>query len=197
MKRNTFLKGILMIWLWALGFMLCGCHSSSVVLEEEETRQEETTREPAESTQESKSIYVHICGAVKEPGVYELSAGDRADAAVKAAGGFLKDADEKAINLAEILSDGMQIYVPAMDEDYGVAGSSLQGAKSAGNFGLINLNSASMEELMTLSGIGESKALAIIQYREENGRFASIEEIKNVKGIGDGIFEQIKESITI
>lgn len=196
MKRNTFLKGILMIWLWALGFMLCGCHSS-VVLEEEETRQEETTREPTESTQESKSIYVHICGAVKEPGVYELSAGDRADAAVKAAGGFLKDADEKAINLAEILSDGMQIYVPAMDEDYGVSGSSLQGAKSAGNFGLINLNSASMEELMTLSGIGESKALAIIQYREENGRFASIEEIKNVKGIGDGIFEQIKESITI
>lgn len=185
-----------MIWLGALGFMLCGCHSS-VVLEEEETRQEETTREPTESTQESKSIYVHICGAVKEPGVYELSAGDRADAAVKAAGGFLKDADEKAINLAEILSDGMQIYVPAMDEDYGVAGSSLQGAKSAGNFGLINLNSASMEELMTLSGIGESKALAIIQYREENGRFASIEEIKNVKGIGDGIFEQIKESITI
>lgn len=196
MKRNTFLKGILMIWLWVLGFMLCGCHSS-VVLEEEETRREETTREPAESTQESKSIYVHICGAVKEPGVYELSAGDRADAAVKAAGGFLKDADEKAINLAEILSDGMQIYVPAMDEEYGVAGSSLQGAKSAGNFGLINLNSASMEELMTLSGIGESKALAIIQYREENGRFASIEEIKNVKGIGDGIFEQIKESITI
>lgn len=210
MKHNTFFKSILMIWLCFQASLLFGCDYSTAVLKKEnevfstenewekkDTSQKKNTQELTKSTQESKFIYVHVCGAVKKPGVYELSAGARADAAVKAAGGLLKDADEKAVNLAEVLSDGVQIYVPSKEENYKVSTPLEHSTVDAGNSDLINVNSASMEELMTLSGIGESKALAIIQYREENGRFASIEEIKNVKGIGDGIFEKIKDAITI
>lgn len=222
MKHNTFLKSILTIWLCFAAFSFCGCDYSSALLMEEESTdsltdkaasedemkkddqlaegdiaKKENEKQPAQSTQESKYIYVHVCGSVKNPGVYELSAGDRADAAVKAAGGLLEDADEKAVNLAEVLSDGVQVYVPSKEENIPLAQTEKKDTYAAGNSGLINVNSASMEELMSLSGIGESKAMAIIQYREENGRFASIEEIKNVKGIGDGIYEKIKDLVTI
>lgn len=163
--------------------------------------------ETKETTQqiptETSTIYVHVCGSVKSPGLYELPAGSRVDAAVKAAGGFLKDARQSAVNLAEALSDGIQIYVPSQEEvlpvtadDQGKSGSTPLNVAGSDQ-GLININTAGKEELMNLSGIGEGKAAAIIEYRETNGSFQSVEDIKNVSGIGDATFQKIKEAITI
>ncbi|MGN1267697.1 MAG: helix-hairpin-helix domain-containing protein [Dorea sp.] len=161
---------------------------------------EESTGTGQKST-ESAEIYVHVCGCVKNPGLYRLFPGIRAGEAIEEAGGFTKKADTTAVNLAESLSDGCQLYVPAKAEknpkqaEGGEAYPSSQSGDS--EVGKVNLNTASSEELTTLSGIGSSRAEAILAYREEHGSFSSIEDIKNVSGIGDGIFEKIKDSITV
>lgn len=144
------------------------------------------------STIQEQVLCVYICGAVLRPGVYELEAGSRIVSAVEAAGGFLPEAATEAVNLAKRLEDGMQIVVPTMEEAE---------AKKTEVFrqeaGMVNLNTASVEELCTLSGIGEAKAEAILGYRTEVGAFSSIEQLKEVTGIGDSLFNQIKESIYI
>lgn len=144
------------------------------------------------STIQEQVLCVYICGAVLRPGVYELEAGSRIVSAVEAAGGFLPEAATEAVNLAKRLEDGMQIVVPTMEEAE---------AKKAEVFrqeaGMVNLNTASVEELCKLSGIGEAKAEAILAYRTEIGVFSSIEQLKEVTGIGDSLFNQIKESIYI
>ena len=167
----------------------------------------------------SGSIYVYVCGEVKYPGVYELSSGDRIIHAVEAAGGFTDDAAISYLNQAEELSDGEKLSIPSKkeakileaasasgndasnNEDTAQASSSPSGSgssKSAGtDDGKININTASASELEALSGIGTSRAEAIIKYREETGGFSSTEDIKNVSGIGDGIYAQIKDSITV
>lgn len=157
-------------------------------------------------------IYVHICGCVRNPGLYVFAAGTRAGEALESAGGFTKKADESAVNLAAVLQDGMQLYVPSVEDTVqNGAGSASSGAvgnaasAGAGNVtsgsgkesAPVNINTAGAQELMTLSGIGESRAEAILSYREENGMFSSIEDIKNVSGIGEGIFERIKNMITV
>ena len=133
-------------------------------------------------------IYVHVCGCVKKPGLYRLKEGERIDAAIRAAGGFSKEADEKSVNLALPLADGTQIEV--------LPATASQGKESSGD-SRINLNLARKEDLMTLNGIGENRALAIIAYREEHGGFSSVEELKQVEGIGDGIYQKIKNAIKI
>ena len=150
-------------------------------------------RETESSAQEESSIseeriYVHVCGCVRTPGLYALKQGQRIDAAIQAAGGFTKDAQESSVNLAELLVDGTQIEVAAksVDED--------ASAKDSTD-GKVNLNTADQTQLMTLSGIGESRAKAILSYREEHGSFSSIEDLKNVDGIGDGIYQKIKNEI--
>lgn len=144
------------------------------------------------STIQEQVLCVYICGAVLRPGVYEMEAGSRIVSAVEAAGGFLPEAATEAVNLAKRLEDGMQIVVPTMEEAE---------AKKAEVFrqeaGMVNLNTASVEELCKLSGIGEAKAEAILAYRTEIGVFSSIEQLKEVTGIGDSLFNQIKESIYI
>ena len=144
------------------------------------------------STLKECDIYVYICGAVSIPGVYELEAGSRIVAAVEAAGGFLPDAATEAVNLAELLQDGMQITVPTKEE-----ASAVMQKKAREEAGLINLNTATAEELCTLSGIGEAKAEAILAYRTEIGVFISIEQLKEVTGIGESLFNQIKSSVYI
>ena len=180
----------------------------------ESTKEDPQTEETTEQTEE-KVIYVHICGCVKNPGLYTFSAGVRAGEAVTQAGGFTKEADTSAVNLAAVLEDGVQLYVPSVREEM-TAGSvpgngdmsvgkgagspdTGQTGQTGGTSGenVVNLNTAGMDELMTLSGIGESRAQAILTYREENGGFSSIEDIKNVSGIGEGIFERIKNMITV
>ena len=141
-------------------------------------------------------ICVYICGAVHEPGVYELPEGSRVHEALDMAGGMTEEAAAYALNLARIAVDGEQIYVPDAEE---IQGQSILSG-SAGGLGYekkVNINTASMEELMTLTGIGEAKAESIIRYREENGGFQSIEDLMEIGGIKEGVFEKIKDDITI
>lgn len=143
-------------------------------------------------TTDSEGVYVHICGEVMEPGVYELPEGSRIFEAVKAAGGLTDEADEASLNMAEKVSDGMQIVILSYDEIVERSAAE-QEAKS----GLVNINTASREQLMTLSGIGEARAEDIIRYREESGGFNVIEDIKKVPGIKDAAYLKIKDNITV
>lgn len=138
-------------------------------------------------------LLVHVCGAVCCPGVYELSDGDRVLDAVKAAGGFSEDAAQDALNLAQEVEDGSRIRIPTESE----AESGSQAFWPSEDDGTININTAGISELTSLSGIGESRAEDILSYRQEHGPFQSIEEIKNVPGIKDTIFEKIKDDITV
>ena len=138
----------------------------------------------------AEEIFVDVCGAVKAPGVYELPGGSRAFLAIEMAGGLLPEAAGEAVNQASLLQDGQQLYVPYEGE----AESLSAGEVSDGR---VDLNTADVEELMTLPGIGEARAADIIAYREEHGEFASIEEIKNVSGIKDAAFEKMKDKIKV
>lgn len=152
------------------------------------------------------TLYVHICGAVSEEGVYALPSGSRVTDGIKAAGGFREGADRTFHNLAAELADGQKIYVPTMEETKGLSlpertegtGGGLsetEGLYGSGAATKVNLNTAGLSELMTLSGIGEAKAESILKYREKVGRFQKIEELKKVSGIGDAVFEQIRGEI--
>ena len=169
------------------------------------------------SSEEAKTLVVHICGAVSAPGVYELPAGSRIIDAVEAGGGFLPEADEACCNLAEEIVDGCQIYIMTKTENCADG----QTEKKAGiqtspdsdmqttdrnvrsnsapalENGLVNLNTADVAALMTLPGIGESRAKAIISYREQHGAFAKIEDIMKISGIKQAAFSKIKDKITV
>ena len=169
------------------------------------------------SSEEAKTLVVHICGAVSAPGVYELPAGSRIIDAVEAGGGFLPEADEACCNLAEEIVDGCQIYSMTKSESCADG----QAEKKAGiqtspdsdmqttdinvrsnsttalENGLVNLNTADVAALMTLPGIGESRAKAIISYREQHGAFAQIEDIMKISGIKQAAFSKIKDKITV
>jgi len=138
------------------------------------------------------SIYVHVLGAVASPGLYELPEGSRAVDAIASAGGFARKADEAAVNLARFVTDGEQIIVPVVGAS--PAGSS--GAGSGSGSGLININSADATALETLPRIGPAMSARIIAWREENGRFASVDDLKKVTGIGDATFAGLKELVT-
>lgn len=138
-------------------------------------------------------IFVYVCGAVREPGVYELPAGSRVYEAVAAAGGMTEQADEKSLNQAGVLEDGQQITVYTAEE---AATLPVQdGTGTSG--GKVNLNTASRDALRTLPGIGEAKADAILAYRDEHGGFKSTEEIQQVEGIKEKVFEKIKDQIEV
>lgn len=139
---------------------------------------------------------VHVCGAVQNPGVYQLPEGSRIFEAIEAAGGFMEGADEEYLNQAESLQDGRKLYVPTREEVQNEDVKLRQSAEMPAQ-GLVNINTASEELLCTLPGIGTSKAKSIIAYREEHGAYGSIEEIMNVTGIKEGMFEKIRDSITI
>jgi competence protein ComEA len=145
-----------------------------------------------ETEVERETIYVHVCGEVKCPGVYELEAGSRVYEAIEAAGGVTSKAAEDALNQAEILEDGQKIQVLSKEAVHREQQNTDLNAD-----GKMNINSASKEELMTLPGVGESKADAIIRYRSENGNFKSIEEIMEIEGIKEGVFKKIEDQITV
>lgn len=207
--------------------MLIGCERKQEVnltrldLPEEETalQQEEQERTEAVTVEETKaqektvsqeteqsSLVIHICGAVVNPGVYELPAGSRLYQAVEIAGGFAPEASQDYLNQAKVLNDGMKLYIPTEEEvllaqqegtvpDYFTETDEEELPSSLPV--LININTASEAELCTLTGIGTGKAKSIIAYRTENGRYEKIEDIKKVEGIKDGLFEKIKDSITV
>ena len=160
------------------------------------------TQEYVENSEKS-GVYVYICGEVANPGVYELSEDSRIYEAVDAAGGFTENAARESINLASKVSDGMQITIYNKEEAASLpAGGTSAGKNSgqdqmSGSSSLVNLNTATKEELMTLKGIGESKAEDIIRYREKSGGFKTIEDIMKISGIKEAGFQKIKDSITV
>ncbi|MCR4717203.1 MAG: helix-hairpin-helix domain-containing protein [Lachnospiraceae bacterium] len=137
-------------------------------------------------------VVVYVCGEVKNSGLYEFKAGARIGDAIDAAGGMTKKADKNALNLAEFLADGAKIEVPKKGE-----APKEEQASDKVDDGLVSLNSATKEELMTLPGIGESRADSIIKYREENGSFSRIEDVMNISGIKQAMFERIKDYIKV
>lgn len=151
----------------------------------------------------STKVVVDVKGAVKFPGVYELTTEDRIIDAIQLAGGYAEEADSNYINHAQKLQDEMVIYIPKKgellrDEEYQPLGQALQQSHSSSKKeSLVNINTADESKLITLPGIGPSKAQAIIQYREEHGPFKKIEDLKSVSGIGEKTFEKLKDFITI
>ena len=137
-------------------------------------------------------LTVHVCGAVRSPGVYRLPAGSRRIEALSAAGGFLPEADTAYINLAALLSDGEQLYFPGRDEAEALRRTAAEKAA-----GLVDLNRAGQEELESLPGIGESLARAILDYRSLHGPFEAIEDIMRVPGIKEAAFSKIRSRITV
>ncbi|MEC2198119.1 competence protein ComEA [Bacillus subtilis] len=155
-------------------------------------------KQEANNDESNETIVIDIKGAVQHPGVYEMRTGDRVSQAIEKAGGTSEQADEAQVNLAEILQDGTVVYIPKKGEETAVqkgGGGSVQ--SDGGKGALVNINTATLEELQGISGVGPSKAEAIIAYREENGRFQTIEDITKVSGIGEKSFEKIKSSITV
>ena len=178
---------------------------------ENKTVEEKTAQKQTDDTAEEKlsknKICVHICGQVKKPGVYEFDTCARISDGIKLAGGFTKKAAADAINQAEFLEDGTQIYIPSITE-INVSQTKIKQLEEktqsktsvstdVKTSSKVNLNLATKEELMTLPGIGEAKANSIITYREEHGAFKSIEDIKNITGIKDGVFNSISDYITV
>lgn len=152
-----------------------------------------------------EKIIVHISGAVENPGIVKIDENSRIEDAINAAGGLKDYADITNVNLAYILEDGIKITIPSIyDEneidiliDDGAAGLASSDEKKSSSSALININKATQTELETLNGIGPSLALKIIEYREQNGKFKTIDDIKNVTGIGDTKFNNIKDQIEV
>ena len=204
-----------------LGMLAAGvCYSCSagrqgqtqeILLNEETGGGNETTGETAvsresvpaaeESEPPIQAVYfVHVCGQVNAPGVYEMEPGSRIYEAVERAGGFSPEADSQYLNLAQEISDGMKIEVPTPEQarEWSASGRAAAGAEAASGQGSkVNINTAGKEELMTLSGIGASRADDIIRYRDTYGPFERIEDIMNISGIKDAAFQKIKDSISV
>jgi len=190
-------------------FLLAGCdgHADTFSLSEQGAEQTEDAGQEtsgdrtewsvdlSEETEETEAtqICVYVCGQVQAPGVYYLDAGSRICDAVSAAGGCLDTADTCAVNQAERLVDGSRIYIPQEGE---TAVSISMGDMEQAD-GLVHLNRADKETLMTLPGIGETKADAILEYRDSHGGFTKKEELMDIPGIKDGVFRKIEDYITV
>lgn len=174
-------------------------YNSSIIENAIET---ETTNIMETNKIEEAKIIIHITGEVKKPGVYELSEFSRISDAIEIAEAVTLDADLTNVNLAYQLSDGQKIKIPCINQEnngnYIIENSGenvIQSLESKDN--KMNINTANVSELTTLPGIGESTAQKIISYREENGKFKNIEDIKNVSGIGESKYNQMKDYIKI
>ena len=184
----------------------CGAGSGAEISEmslesEAQSSLEETAREMNSEAAESTvfECVVHVCGAVNAPGVYVMPGESRIWDAVERAGGFSESADQAYLNLAQEITDGMKIEVPTFEEAQLLreSGQGAERSQESAASGKVNLNTATKEELMSLRGIGESRAEDIIRYRENFGPFERIEDIMNISGIKEAAFQKIKESIAV
>ena len=204
------------------GMGLSGCqnHKTEIMLDDQDTEKNTETEsgseeisnevtvlneaELSEIPQEEiqAEIFVDVCGAVANPGVYEMDADSRVFQVIEAAGGFLPEAASASVNQAQPVSDGQQIYVPTQEEvEEGTMPAVIQQTETAGDSdmaeGVVNINTADADILKSLSGIGDAKAQAILAYREEYGAFSTIEEIMQVPRIKESTFSAIKDKITV
>lgn len=185
--------------------LLCGCGARNNVYLEKNTGEtgelcvtealSATETEEPDGAKEEKTCLVYVCGAVVSPGVYELDDGSRIYEAVELAGGFMEEAAEDALNLAESVTDGQMIRIPTEEEQEAVGRQGAE-ADSAAD-GKLDLNRADVAALMELPGIGQSKADAIVGYREEHGPFSQAEDLMKVEGIKEGVFNKIKDRIKV
>lgn len=175
----------------------------TLITAETEIAAEEALQAPdaAVAEEKPKTVTVYICGAVTSPGVFELPEGSRVKAAVDKAGGFSPKADVISVNLAEVVTDGQQIviYEQGSDGESSSSGGTVKGKPSGtAASGLpVSINHGSLEALMLLDGIGEKTAQKIMDYRKTQGGFKNVEELKNVPGIGDKKFDQIKNDVKL
>lgn len=170
----------------------------TLVKESEDTAAADTSANEENAAAASGEVVVHVTGAVSAPGVYTLPSDARVDDAVRAAGATA-EADLSQLNLAQKLADGQKITVPAIGSASTSAGegTTTTPADASSDGALVNINTASLEELETLPSIGEVRAQAIITYRETNGGFRTIEELQEVSGIGEKIFADVAPYITV
>lgn len=181
------------------GFLMQEEEGCSVL--QEEVRQEKGQKQKTKvqtGGQEEKECAVYVSGAVKHAGLYRYRGTARVCDAVESAGGFLKNADKVSINLARMLEDGEQIHVLTKAQAKKAkkqASAPDVGADS--QTGLVNINKATLEELMTLPGIGQAKANLILDYRTEHGEFTAKEDLMKISGIKDGVYNKVKDLITI
>ena len=166
-----------------------------IQIQDSQVENSETSKE-----ENSAELVVDVKGAVKSPGVYVLMRDDRVIDAITFAGGYTEDADSTYINHAQKLTDEMVIYVPKIGEEIDLEQQTFVNPSATENQttnGKVNLNTASETELSTLPGIGPAKAKAILEYRQQNGRFKSLDDLKNVSGIGEKTYEKLKQYIEI
>ena len=165
--------------------------------------QEDVQAQEATAVTEEESaavIYVDVGGEVNQPSVVELSDGSRVTDAIAAAGGLTEKADLTDINRAAFVSDGEKIFIPSQEESDSegvISGQSGSSSSARSSDGKININTADSSQLQELNGVGPATAEKIINYRKQNGRFQSIEDIKNVSGIGDKTYEKLKDHIRV
>ncbi len=187
---------------------------SSILLQNTDSKGTPSPSPPKDES--SETIFVYVCGAVEKPGVVELPRGSRIADAIAAAGGLLANADTRLVNQARLLADGEQITILTNAEAEALLGDDPKerakrllgksadetkeegvGSSTQGTGGKVSLNHADLTTLMTLPGIGEAKARAIIEYRETYGAFASIEDVQNVPGIKGSVYSKIKDLVSL
>ncbi len=201
--KNFFTKPLILFLPILSASFIAACAGETSVVYTSEHTDTSALSESVETVSEESVIYVSVSGHVLNPGVYILPEGSRVYEAINAAGGVTDDGTLDGINTAVLLEDEAYILIPGIsdsDETNTSEGMVAVGeltASESGETGKININTADLSSLMTLSGIGKAKAEAIISYRETNGNFEAIEDIKNVSGIKDGVFESIKDEITV
>ena len=196
---------VFILMLCALIFTGCGRKTDFYLEETESEAFPETETETVHADEETSTnktdaepVVVYVCGEVVNPGVYELKSGMRICDAVEAAGGLTKKASRDYWNLAGELTDGQMLFFPT-EEEAKKRKESAGEAVAAGDTadGKVNINTADVSMLQTIPGIGQTRAEAILAYREENGNFKSIEDIMKVSGIKNGLFEKMKDYITV
>lgn len=201
-ELNWKVKGNVLFVCLIIGMGLFWMSRQGEEVEEAATSLAETTILPQEvedKTTVSTVIYVDVKGEVHHPGVYQMKAENRVKDLIEAAGGFTPLADDHKLNLSQLLEDQMVIVVPKKGEEVNseLAQAPTSQKKEVGKEGKVNINTATVEELKTLKGIGEKKAEAIIEYRKKNGSFKNKEELMKVRGIGKKLYESFQERVIV
>lgn len=207
---NQRMKCIVCSMLMVVCISACGKDTAQYITFEEpistqepESETEISQVEDVETETEETWIYVYVCGEVEQAGVYMLLEGSRVFDLFELAGGLTQDAALDYWNQAGVLTDGQMIYVPTKEEaeerqeGWDISSNTSENANTNDTSGKINLNTASLEQLMEIPGIGEAKAKAILNYRETNGSFSAIEDVMQIEGIKEGVFSKMKDYIVV